>query len=77
MRLVLECVVLSFAVSWTSTAIGQPQPDIGDQPKDKDAIGFEVFAGFRRIENGNTYYMLYAGKKGKEWQTGLAKIRKP
>ena len=25
------------------------------------------------IEIGNTYYMVYAGKKGKEWQTGLAK----
>jgi predicted GH43/DUF377 family glycosyl hydrolase len=29
------------------------------------------------IEIGGTYYMLYAGKKGKEWQTGLAKTRKP
>jgi hypothetical protein len=28
------------------------------------------------IEIGNTYYMLYAGKKGKEWQTGLAKTHK-
>jgi predicted GH43/DUF377 family glycosyl hydrolase len=24
------------------------------------------------IEIGDTYYMIYAGKKGKEWQTGLA-----
>jgi predicted GH43/DUF377 family glycosyl hydrolase len=29
------------------------------------------------IEIGDTYYMLYAGKKGQEWQTGLAKARKP
>lgn len=29
------------------------------------------------IEIGDTYYMIYAGKKGKEWQTGLAKVRKP
>jgi len=28
------------------------------------------------IEIGDTYYMIYAGKKGKEWQTGLAKARK-
>jgi len=29
------------------------------------------------IEIGDTYYMVYAGKKGNEWQTGLAKTRKP
>jgi predicted GH43/DUF377 family glycosyl hydrolase len=29
------------------------------------------------IEVGDTYYMIYAGKKGNEWQTGLAKTRKP
>jgi predicted GH43/DUF377 family glycosyl hydrolase len=29
------------------------------------------------IEIDDTYYMVYAGKKGKEWQTGLAKVRKP
>jgi len=29
------------------------------------------------IEIGDTYYMIYAGKKGNEWQTGLAKVRKP
>ena len=28
-------------------------------------------------EIGDTYYMVYAGKKGEEWQTGLAKVRKP
>ncbi len=28
------------------------------------------------IEIGETYYMLYAGKKGQEWQTGLARTRK-
>ena len=28
------------------------------------------------IEIGDTYYMIYAGKKGEEWQTGLAKVRK-
>ena len=25
------------------------------------------------IEIDNVYYMVYAGKRGKEWQTGLAK----
>jgi len=29
------------------------------------------------FEAGDFYYMLYAGKKGKEWQTGLAKTPKP
>jgi predicted GH43/DUF377 family glycosyl hydrolase len=28
------------------------------------------------IEIGDNYYMIYAGKKGNEWQTGLAKVRK-
>jgi len=28
------------------------------------------------IEIGDSYYMLYAGKKGNEWQTGLARTRK-
>jgi hypothetical protein len=29
------------------------------------------------LKIGDTWYMLYAGKKGNEWQTGLAKTRKP
>ena len=58
MRLVLACVILSLAVSWTSTAIGQPQPDPGDQPEGEDAIPFEVFAGFKRIEKGNPILAL-------------------
>jgi hypothetical protein len=29
------------------------------------------------IEIGDHYYMLYAGKKGGEWQSGLARTRKP
>ena len=66
MRLVLVCVVLWLAVSWASTAIGRPQPDPGDRPRGEDVI-----------EIGDTYYMIYAGKEGKEWQTGLAKARKP
>lgn len=29
------------------------------------------------FEAGDFYYMLYAGQKGKEWQSGLARSRKP
>lgn len=29
------------------------------------------------FEAGDCYYLLYAGHNGKEWQTGLAKTRKP
>lgn len=29
------------------------------------------------FETRDSYYMLYAGKRGKEWQTGLARTRKP
>ena len=29
------------------------------------------------FEVGETYYMVYAGKKGQEWQTGLASVGKP
>ncbi|HUU91620.1 MAG TPA: hypothetical protein VM238_10455, partial [Phycisphaerae bacterium] len=58
MRLVRVCVVLSLAVSWTATAIGQAQPGPGDQPEGEDAIPFEVFAGFKRIEKGNPILAL-------------------
>ena len=29
------------------------------------------------IEIGDSYYMVYAGKKGEAWQTGLARVDKP
>ena len=58
MRLSLVCVVVSLAVSWTPAAIGRPQPGPGDRPKGEDAIGFEVFAGFKRIEKGNPIFAL-------------------
>ena len=58
MRLVMICMVLSLAVCWTSTVIGQSQPDAGDQAKGEDAIPFEVFAGFKRIEKGNPIIAL-------------------
>ena len=58
MRLVLACAVLSFAVLWNCTAIGRPQADPGDQRKGEDAIGFEVFAGFERVEKANPILAL-------------------
>lgn len=58
MRIILVCVVLSLTVPWTSAAIGLPQPDPGDQLIGKDAIGFEVFAGFKRIPKGNPILAL-------------------
>ena len=29
------------------------------------------------FEAGDAYYMLYAGRKGREWQSGLARADKP
>ncbi|MCY4410748.1 MAG: hypothetical protein OXC27_09805, partial [Caldilineaceae bacterium] len=29
------------------------------------------------FEAGDAYYMLYAGRKGREWQSGLARVEKP
>ena len=58
MRLVLVCVVLSLSVSCASTGIGRPQPGPGDQPKGEDAIGFEVFASFKRVEKVNPILAL-------------------
>ena len=58
MRLVLLCVVITFSVSWASMTIGQPRPDTGDKIKGKEAIPFEVFAGFKKIEKGNPIIAL-------------------
>jgi hypothetical protein len=58
MRIILPCVVISVAIFCTSTAIGQPQQNPGDKPKGKEAIPFEVFAGFKRIEKGNPIIAL-------------------
>jgi predicted GH43/DUF377 family glycosyl hydrolase len=44
---------------------------------DRDAWDCDGVLTPQVIEIGQTYYMIYAGKKGKEWQTGLAKTRKP
>ena len=45
-----------------------PDPDAWDG---KGILTPQVF------EAGDCYYLLYAGYNGKEWQTGLAKTRKP
>ncbi len=58
MKIVLLCVVLSLALSCTSTPTGQRQPAPGDQPRGNDAIPFEVFASFKRIEKGNPILAL-------------------
>ena len=58
MRLILMWVVFLSAVSWTTTAISRPQPDGGDQKKTEEAIPFEVFASFKRIERGNPIIAL-------------------
>ncbi|MHC4750929.1 MAG: hypothetical protein ACYTFW_13775, partial [Planctomycetota bacterium] len=58
MRLVILIGVLFIAVFWTFTAIGQPQPNPGDEAEAEDAIGFEMFAGFKRIEKANPLFAL-------------------
>ena len=58
MRLVRIYVVLSLAVCWMPIAIGQQQSASGDQAKSRDAIGFEVFASFKRVEKSNPLFAL-------------------
>ena len=58
MSLILVGEALSLVVLWTATAMGQPQPGIVDQAKEKDAIPFEVFASFKRIETYNPILAL-------------------
>ena len=43
---------------------------------DPDAWDSEGVLTPQVIEIGDNYYMVYAGKKGDEWQTGLAKVLK-
>ncbi len=43
---------------------------------DRDAWDCDGVLTPHVIEIGDTYYMIYAGKKGNEWQTGLAKTAK-
>ena len=58
MKPISICVILSFVALSACTAIGQPQPDSATRPDDKDAIGWDVFAGFKRIETGNPIIAL-------------------
>ena len=58
MKLVLLSLVLSGALFYTTTAVGQPQPAPGEVAKGDGAIPFEVFAGFQRIEKGNPIFAL-------------------
>ena len=45
--------------------------------EDRDAWDCDGVLTPQVIEVGDSYYMVYAGKRGQEWQTGLAKVRKP
>ncbi|MHC4201974.1 MAG: hypothetical protein ACYSU0_18450, partial [Planctomycetota bacterium] len=58
MGLVLICVILSLVASCTFTATGPPERGPGGQQEGADAIPFEVFAGFKRIEKGNPIIAL-------------------
>jgi predicted GH43/DUF377 family glycosyl hydrolase len=53
-----------------------PHNPIFSPSADRDAWDCDGVLTAQVIEIGDTYYMLYAGKKDKEWQTGLAKTRK-
>jgi len=44
---------------------------------DPDAWDADGVLTAQVVEIGDAYYMVYAGRKGKEWQTGLAKVAKP
>ena len=52
-----------------------PHNPIFTPSDDPDAFDCDGVLTGQILEIDNTYYMLYAGKKGKEWQTGLATIR--
>ena len=54
-----------------------PDNPIFTPSSDPDAWDSDGVLTAQIIEIGDTYYMIYAGKHGQEWQTGLAKVRKP
>ena len=58
MRRILICVVLLLALCWISTATGQSQEGPGDHGTGEDAMAFEVFASFKRIEKVNPLFAL-------------------
>lgn len=62
-RLVILIVVLLVGMLWTFTALCGPQPEADDNENAKDAIPFELFAGFKRIGEGNPVFYC----KPPEW----------
>jgi hypothetical protein len=54
-----------------------PYNPIFEPSSDPDAWDRDGVLTPHVIEVGDSYYMIYAGKKGQEWQTGLARVRKP
>ena len=52
-----------------------PHNPIFEPSTDPNAWDSEGVLTGQVIEIGDEYYMLYAGKRGREWQTGLAKAR--
>lgn len=53
-----------------------PANPILDLPEETEAWDAEGLLTPQVFEVGNSYYMLYAGKSGKRWQSGLAKASK-
>jgi len=54
-----------------------PHNPIFSPSPDRDAWDCDGVLTPQVIEIGDTYYMVYAGKRGREWQTGLATAPKP
>ena len=54
-----------------------PQNPILTPSTDRDAWDCDGILTPQVFEVGDRYYMLYAGMKGREWQSGLAVARKP
>ena len=54
-----------------------PENPVLTPSSDPDAWDCDGILTPQVIEIGDSYYLPYAGRKGKEWQTGLAKTRKP
>lgn len=53
-----------------------PHNPVFSPSPDRDAWDCDGVLTAQIIEIGDTHYMLYAGKKGQEWQTGMAKVGK-
>jgi hypothetical protein len=53
-----------------------PYNPILEPSEDRDTFDSDGVLTPQVIEVGDSYYMVYAGKKGQEWQTGLAAAEK-